>query len=106
MVITWGYDSYFKTKEKMEWLVVPLMLSLRSSLVCCKLSSWGLRYQYISSMFDEPDDGAHMALRLYKLLSYLVARQQQVTIEQLATLQSIMTSVSNHQKPIRWYPPK
>jgi MFS superfamily sulfate permease-like transporter len=40
MVITWGYDSYFKTKEKMEWLVVPLMLSLRSSLKmleACKL---------------------------------------------------------------------
>jgi MFS superfamily sulfate permease-like transporter len=26
MVITWGYDSYFKTKEKMEWLVVPLIV--------------------------------------------------------------------------------
>lgn len=38
-----------------------------------------------------------LALTLYKLLSYLMARRQEATIGQLATLHSIMTS------PPRWH---
>jgi hypothetical protein len=37
-------------------------------------------------------DEALLVLRLYKLLAHLMARRQEITIEQLATLHSIMSS--------------
>jgi hypothetical protein len=33
-----------------------------------------------------------LTLRVYKLLAHLMARRQEVTVEQLATLHSIMTA--------------
>jgi hypothetical protein len=40
-----------------------------------------------------------LVLRLYKLLSHLMAHQQEITIEQLAALKSIMSSPA-HTKPV------
>jgi CRP-like cAMP-binding protein len=42
-----------------------------------------------------------LALSLYKLLSYLMARRQEATIGQLATLHSIMTSPATSVGPLR-----
>ena len=40
-----------------------------------------------------------LVLNLYKMLSHLMARRQEITIEQLATFHSIMSSPA-HSKPV------
>jgi CRP-like cAMP-binding protein len=55
-----------------------------------------LHHLPFSKIQDIEDKDPHLALTLYKLLSYLMARRQEATIGQLATLHSIMTS------PPRW----
>lgn len=65
-----------------------------SAVTSCRLHH--LPFRRIDEI-EEKD--AQLVLRLYKLLSHMVARQQQVTIGQLGTLHSIMTSSSTH-KPI------
>ena len=44
-------------------------------------------------------DNAPLMLSLYKMLSHLMARRQEITIEQLATFHSIMSSPA-HSKPV------
>jgi CRP-like cAMP-binding protein len=53
----------------------------------CKLHH--LPYHKIEELQEQDP---HMILRLYKLLSHLMARRQEITIGQLVTLHSIMTS--------------
>ncbi|KAG7357640.1 cyclic nucleotide-binding protein [Nitzschia inconspicua] len=55
-----------------------------------------LHHLPFSKIQDVETNNPHLALTLYKLLSYLMARRQEATIGQLATLHSIMTS------PPRW----
>jgi CRP-like cAMP-binding protein len=55
-----------------------------------------LHHLPFSKIQDIEEKNPHLALTLYKLLSYLMARRQEATIGQLATLHSIMTS------PPRW----
>lgn len=55
-----------------------------------------LHHLPFSKIQDVEEKNPHLALTLYKLLSYLMARRQEATIGQLATLHSIMTS------PPRW----
>jgi CRP-like cAMP-binding protein len=55
-----------------------------------------LHHLPFSKIEEVENKNPHLALTLYKLLSYLMARRQEATIGQLATLHSIMTS------PPRW----
>jgi hypothetical protein len=43
-------------------------------------------------MHDIEEEDPKLMMRLYKLLAHTMARRQEVTIEQLATLNSILTS--------------
>jgi len=57
------------------------------AVTCCKLHH--LPFSKIHEVENKRPD---LALTLYKLLSYLMARRQEATIGQLATLHSIMSS--------------
>jgi hypothetical protein len=51
-----------------------------------------LHHLPFSKIHEVEDQDPSLALSLYKLLSYLMARRQETTIGQLATLHSIMSS--------------
>ena len=55
-----------------------------------------LPFQKLEVMEEEHP---YMILNLYKMLSHLMARRQEITIEQLATFHSIMSSPA-HSKPV------
>jgi CRP-like cAMP-binding protein len=70
---------------------LTLTLTIPSSIYRT-VTPCSLHYISYKKIEEIEEDNPRLVLKLHKLLSYLMAKRQEVTIGQLATLHSIMSS--------------
>jgi CRP-like cAMP-binding protein len=73
--------------------LTPSFSLFRTVTPCC------LHYISYKKIEEIEEDNPRLVLKLHKLLSYLMAKRQEVTIGQLSTLHSIMSSPAQ-KKPV------
>lgn len=75
-----------------SFLISHFLRSRHDSPTICIVSHCRLHHLPFSELKVIEEGEPLLALRLYKLLAHLMARRQEVTVEQLATLHSIMSA--------------